>query len=117
MIIEKGINPNCSEIVYRFKEEYLHNLPISILEKSNSMGTPEFSQMLPTKNTICLYYYQVGGEDLLAWLESNKIEYDVQHFTEDSPNWVRIKPTKEESKLPHKGGSGPFYRRIPYREE
>ena len=117
MIIEYGINPNCSETVFRFKKEYLDKVPKSLLERSEDVPTDEYSQMRPNKNEICAYFYQSDGYNLLKFLEENKIPYDTQQFMNSPgkfPQWELLNMRRNERKLSTYGGSGDFYRRKKY---
>lgn len=116
-IIERGIQSNCSETVFRFDEKYLDQVPKESLAWGSEYSTEGYSQMLPTPGTICIYFYQTGGYALQEWLESNKIPYDIQNFMSiEEENFISIPMAKEEQESDAEGGSGEFLRRIPYRE-
>ena len=117
MEIEYGINPNCSETVYRFKKEYLDKIPQSIIARGWHEPERSYSQMMPNKDEICVYFYQSGGDDLLEALENAKIPYDTQQFMVDSdeyPQWKNLALRPKEKKLSQYGGNGDFYRRKKY---
>ena len=117
MKTEFGIQANCSETVFRFKGEYLQDIPENCLDWGSQHMTLGYSQMLPTEDTICLYFYQTGGERLQKWLEENKIEYDIQAFMGvEENNFIPIPMTEKEKAESGEGGSAEFLRRIPYRE-
>jgi hypothetical protein len=120
MIIESGINPNCSETVFRIPKEYKE-----IAELNNSLDNlwtepvDGYSQMRPTKDTICYYFYQTSGWDFHRFLEENKIPYEAQAPFGDPDGeykdvWEKIELTPEENALGSDGGSGDCYKRKPY---
>jgi hypothetical protein len=127
MQIEHGIQMNCSETVFRIPKEVVKDLPKSIMDPERMFGgwnepVEGYSQMRPTEDTVCIYYYQTSGGELFTWLELNKIPYDCQFSfgDPDDPDsemhgkWERIELTAIENELPATGGSGDCYRRKPY---
>lgn len=116
MEIFKGINPNCSETVFRIPLCYKDMIPKEAVTWGSYEPTHGYSQMRPTDKTFCLYYYQTGGGQLQKWLEDNEIEYDIQRpFGDTDELLVPIEKNEEEKLEAVDGGSGEFYRRIPYR--
>jgi hypothetical protein len=117
MKIEFGINPNCSETVYRFKKIYMEKIPRTILEEGWYEPTDDYSQMRPNRDEVCIYFYQTGGYKLLEALEYAQIPYDTQQFMadpEDYPQWKPLAMRPGEKELGDYGGSGGFYRRKKY---
>jgi hypothetical protein len=116
MEIELGINPNCSETVFRISSKYKDMVPEEALSWGSLEPTEGYSQMRPTDGTFCVYYYQTGGAQLQRWLEENEIEYDIQRpFGDNDEDLVPIEPNDYEKEQAVDGGSGEFMRRIPYR--
>lgn len=119
MIIERGINSNCSETVYRFNIKYLDFIPESIIKTGSFSPMIDYSQMRPiNRKEICIYYYQQGGYELLEWLEESETPYDTQQFVADSDDygkiWDPLQMRDNEKEESHWGGSGTFYRRKSY---
>ena len=121
MIIEYGIQPNCSETVYRFNRRYLVGMPEKFLKRAMLVPVIGYSQMLPNEKEVCLYHYQSDNPCLMKWLEKNKIPYDTQQFEADSNDvggiWKKLKMRKCEKEQEADGGSGSFYRRKPYKKK
>jgi len=120
MQIEYGINPNCSETVFRIPKMYVNCIPEEVIAKDSIeyhlYRTDGYSQMLPTEDTVCLYFYQSWNYSLMQWLEENKIPYDIQapFYGGEDPNLKPIEPTEKEKQMLRDGGNGEFYRRKPY---
>ena len=117
MEIELGMQPNCSETVYRFSDQYKKWVEdtIKYLKPHHLEPTLGYSQMRPGQDEVCYYFYQTGGEELRKLLEKNKIIYDSQcPFGDAFEEWEEIEPNKLEKEELSSGGSGQFYRRKPY---
>ena len=123
MQIDRGIQSNCSETVFRIPSKYqiFVNKKLNIYGPDNYHHSPVegYSQMRPTKGTVCYYYYQTSGADLQDFLEENEISYDIQSpfgdiYEGNSDSYERICLNKEEKLLDHNGGGGECYRRKSY---
>ncbi len=87
MQVKTGINPNCSETVYRLKkvdwEKHKSDLEDAL---SSGFGTGSltpvegYSHLRPGSDEICVYYYQTFGGDFMSKLEELEIPYDSQQW-------------------------------------
>ena len=112
--IEIGIQPSCSETVYRIPAEYKHLADV-VVGLNNSDPTEGYSQMRPTKDTVCYYFYQSDNRKLCDMLEEFEIPYDIQSpFGNEDEHWIPIKLSEIEKLEKSDGGSGQFYTRMPY---
>ena len=119
MKIEYGCQPNCSETVIRLKQEDYNKIPPDLMSKWWSMSEPSegYSSMRPLKDTQCVYFYQMGGNELIDWLEEKKLGYDIEApFAPERKEWEPLEPTEDEKEIASEsdGGGGDFYRRLPY---
>ena len=86
MRVKTGINPNCSETVYRLKkvdwEKHKSDLEDVIRNGFGGNLTPvgEYSSLRPGSDEICVYYYQTFGGDFISKLEELEIPYDSEQW-------------------------------------
>ena len=74
MEIEKGLNPNCSETVYRFNQNILDEYRSEI---ENMCGSMTFE---PEHKQIAMHYEQSFGQEMMDFLEEKKIPYSTDQW-------------------------------------
>ena len=121
MKMEQGIQSNCSESVYMlskkdFKKHFIALKSIITSEWGSFEPVEGYSSLRPTKDDICIYFYQTFGGGVLQYLEENKILYDTEQwltFFYDNKELVE-KFDKIGQTTGQVGGGGEIFRRKPY---
>ena len=111
-----GIQPNCSETVIRLYKEDYDSIPPDVMSKIWMLSEPteDYSTMRPVNGMECVYFYQSSGQELIDYLERNKIIYEIEApFGSVDPNWELIVDW-EPSGLDSFENSKRYFRRKPY---